>query len=128
MKKVLGILRLSLLFSFNSVAYGKVELICKMYEITMDNKRDPFDGGTRILILDLKTKVIEGGPWSGGGQITSITNEKINAEPRPDQFSDSFDRWFTLNRYTGELTSFLNKPNGESTFFHSKCKPGKQLF
>lgn len=128
MKIFLVIIVLSSLLITKSFASEKIELICEMDEIVMENKRSPYNGGNDILIIDVENKKLDKGVWSGGGQITQITNERIEAKPRHDQFVDGWDRWFTLNRYTGELSVLLDKKNGEKTWFYGKCKPGKKLF
>ena len=129
MKKLLGIVVLCLLLSTNSFSADRIELVCTMNEITTNGKRGPVPGGPvdEIVILDLKNRIFEKGIWSGGGIITKISNEKIFARTRPDQFIDGYERWLVLSRYTGKMSSFF-KTNSSEIWYDFICKPGKKLF
>ena len=131
MKKLLGIVVLGLLLSTNSFSADRIELVCTMNEITMNNKTGPVPGGPTddIVVLDLKNRILEKGIWSGGGIITKISDEKIFAETRPGQFAEKgSERWLVLSRYTGKMSSFYKSSNGEESWRHFICKPGKKLF
>ena len=120
---------LGLLLSTNSFSADRIELVCTMNEITQDNKRIPLASSyDQIVVLDLKNRILEKGIWSRGGIITKISDERIFAETRPGQFNEGSERWLVLNRYTGKMSSFLKKTNGEEIWFYFICKPGKKLF